>query len=158
VADLNVSSTQMSITECPHCYRKVVPSQAGECPSCGKNVGVAPSSGNRKRLLVIRGGESLPNICFSCAGSAHRFVIVKISNVDAATSLRRSLFSILVPLGRLFTAFDSAKSDRFLSVKLPVCDNCRRRKVKPEVQSFDLESREVRVIVHEQFLDSVSRK
>lgn len=110
------------------------------------------------RLLVIHGCESFPSICFSCAGSASRFAKVRITNVDASTALSRSLFSVFVPFGRLFTAFDAAKNDRFLSLKLPVCDSCRKRKVKPEVQSFDFEIREIRVIVHERFRDAVSRK
>lgn len=147
----------MSVPECPHCCRKVIPSATGECPSCGKNVSDASSGGTARRLLVIRGGESFPSICFSCAGSARRFAKLRISNVDAATSLGRSLFSVFVPLGRLFTAFDAAKKDVFLSLSLPICDACRKQKIKPEVQSFDLESREVRVVVHEQFRDLVSR-
>jgi hypothetical protein len=110
------------------------------------------------RLLVIRGGESFPNICFIFAGSARRFIKVSLSNVDAATSIGRTLFSFLVPFGRIFTAFEAAKKDVFLSLKLPVCDSCRKRKVKPEVQSYDLESGEIRLVVHEQFRDSVVRR
>jgi len=146
----------MSITECPHCCRRVVPLATGECPSCGKNVADTPSGGRPMRLLALRGGESLPSLCFSCAGSAHRFVKVRISNVDAVTSLGRSLLGVFVPFGRLFTAFGAAKRDMFMSLRLPICDDCRKRRIKPEVQSFDLESREVRVVVHEQFRDCVS--
>ena len=145
----------MNIPECPHCHRRVVPSQTGECPSCGKNLADEPADGTLMRLLVLRGRERFPDICFHCAGSAHRVVKVRISNVDAATALSRSLFSIFIPFGRLFAAADAAKNDRSMSVKLPICDDCRRRKVQPVVQSFDLESRELRVIVHEHFRDSV---
>jgi hypothetical protein len=148
----------MSIPECPHCHRRVIPSQNDECPSCGKNVADAPTEGNQMRLLVVRWGESFPTICFSCADSASRFTKVRITNVGTATELSRLLLWAFVPFGRLFAAFEASKNDRSMSVKLPICDNCRKRKVKPEVQSFDLERREIRLIVHEQFRDAVSRK
>src|SRR5262249_4199287 len=145
------------ITECPHCHRRVAPSDSGECPSCDKNVTAPPEFGKHMRLLVLRGHESLPNLCFNCAELARRSVKVAISNVDTATSIGRSLVSHLVPFGRIFTAFDAAKRDISLRLKLPVCDACRKQKRKPEVQSYDLESREVRLIVHERFRDSVTR-
>ena len=148
----------MSIPECPHCHRRVIPSEKGECPSCGNNVSDAPASGSQMRLLVIHGKETFPSICFSCAAPASRFAKIRITNADAATALSRALFNIFVPFGRLFSAFDAAKNDRLLSLRVPVCDSCRKRKARPEVQSFDFESREIRLIVHEQFRDAVSRK
>jgi hypothetical protein len=147
----------MSITECPHCYRWVAPSASGECPSCGKNVTDVAAPGTQMRLLVVRGGESFPNICFNCAEPARHLVKVEVSNVDAATSVGRSLFSLAVPFGRIFSAFDAAKKDISLSLKLPICDACRKRKIKPELQSYDLEGREMRLVVHERFRDSVKR-
>lgn len=146
----------MNITECPHCHRRVISSSSGDCPSCGKNVAEVSSAGNQMRLLIIRGSEAFLNICFNCAGVANRWVKLKISNVDVATSLRRSLLRHLVPLGGLFTAFSAAKNDRSFTLKLPVCDACRKQKIKPEVQSYDFESGEIRIVVHEQFRESVN--
>jgi hypothetical protein len=148
----------MSVTECPHCCRKVILSQDGECPSCGKKESEAHPSGKPMRLLAVRGGDKFPSICFSCGAPANRFVAVTQSNVDVETSIRRALFRIFVPFGGLFSAFESAKHDKSFSLKLPICEKCRKQKIKPEVQSFDLESREVRLVVHEKFRDNVSRK
>jgi hypothetical protein len=145
----------MSITECPHCHRRVAPSDSGTCPSCGKNVAFEPPGGNPMRLLVVRGGESFPDLCFNCAQPARRRIKLQVSNVDAAASLRRGLLGSLVPFGRLFSAFDAAKRDIFLSLKLPICDDCRKQRIKPEVQSYDLESREMRLVVNERFRDMV---
>ena len=82
---------------------------------------------------------------------------VQVSNVDSAISLRRGLLAHFVPFGRLFSAFDAAKRDIFLSLKLPICDDCRKRRIKPEIQSYDLESREIRLVVNERFRDLVRR-
>jgi hypothetical protein len=147
----------MNITECPHCHRRVAPSASGECPSCNKNVAEAPTSGKLMRLLLVRGGQSFPNICFNCAEPARRVVKVEVSNVDAAAVLGRGLLSRLLPFGGLFSAFEAAKRDIFVSTRLPICDGCRKRKIKPEVQSYDLESREMRLVVNENFRDAITR-
>ena len=109
------------------------------------------------RLLVLRGGESLPPLCFSCAQPARRMIKVQVSNVDAGTSVGRALFDLLVPFGRLFSAFDAGKRDIFMTRKLPICEDCRKRRIKPEIQSYDLEAREIRLVVHERFRDLVGR-
>jgi hypothetical protein len=106
------------------------------------------------RLLVVRGKESFPAICFKCAKPASRLIKVELSNVDASVSIGRFLFSLMIPFGRLFSAFDT-KSDIFLRLRLPICDICRKQKVKPVVQSYDLEGREIRLVVHERFRELV---
>jgi hypothetical protein len=107
------------------------------------------------RLLVVRGKLAFPAVCFNCAQPARKMIKVDVSNVDAGVSIGRVFFSILVPFGRLFTAFDAAKRDVFIQLKLPICNACRKRGARPEVQSYDLESREIRLIVHEHFREQV---
>ena len=148
----------MSITECPHCHRRVIPSESGECPACNKNVRTEPTTAKGMRLLVVRGREGFPPICFNCGQPATRMVKVQVSNVDALVSIKRELLARLIPFGRLFSAFDAAKRDIFIRLRLPRCDVCRKRKVRPEVQSYDLEAREVRLVVHERFRDGVTAR
>ena len=148
----------MSITECPHCHRRVVPSASGECPSCGLNVADEDALGKKMRLLVVRRGQSFPNICFNCAEPALKLVKVKISNVDAGVTVGRILFSMVMPFARLLSAFEAAKTDIFMTLKVPICDTCRKRKIRPEIQAYDLEAKEMRVVVHEQFRDSTLGK
>jgi len=148
---------QMSITECPHCYRRVIPAPSGECPSCGKNVVEEGLSGKAMRLLVVHEGDSFPAICFSCGQPAQNLVKVRLTNVDAAASIGRAVFGLLVPFGRIFSAFSAAKHDVFVKVKLPVCGLCRKQKMKPQVQSYDLESREARLVVHERLRQAVAK-
>jgi hypothetical protein len=148
----------MSITECPHCHRRVVPSESGECPSCNANVKNEPATAKGMSLLVIRNRSVFPPICFNCAQPARKSVKINVSNVGAAVSIGRGLLAVLLPFGRLFTAFNAAKRDIFIRLRLPICDACRKRKVKPNVQSYDLEDREVRLIVHERFRDLVVRE
>jgi hypothetical protein len=107
------------------------------------------------RLLVVRGRQVFPQICFNCGEPSTRIVKVQVSNVDALISLKRGVLAMLVPFGRLFSAFDAAKRDIFIWLRLPMCDACRKRKVRPEVQSYDLQEREVRLVVHERFRDGV---
>jgi len=107
------------------------------------------------RLLVLRSGESFPALCFNCAEPAQRTTKVNVSNVDASVSLGRG-FLWFFPFS-VFTAFDAAKRDIFLTCKLPICKACRKRGVKPEIQSYDLEAREIRLVVHERFRDQVTR-
>jgi hypothetical protein len=68
----------------------------------------------------------------------------------------RAIFSMFAPFGWLFSAFNAAKHDIFVHIKLPICDSCRRQKVRPEVQSYDLEDREIRLVVHERFREMVA--
>ena len=75
--------------------------------------------------------------------------------MDAGVLAGRTLFEIFVPFGRLFNAFNAAKRDIFIQLKVPVCDDCRKRKIKPEVQSYDLEAREIRLVVHKGFRDLI---
>jgi len=141
----------MSITECPHCHRRVIPSQSGICPSCNRDVRDQAAIDKGMRLLVVRGRQVFPSFCFNCAEPARKMVKVDVSNVDAGVAVERFFIGLLVPFGRLFSSLDAAKRDISFGVKLPICDACRRRKVKPEVQSYDLEDREMRLVVHERF-------
>lgn len=148
----------MNITECPHCHRRVIPSDSGQCPSCGQDVNDQVAISRGMRLLAVRGKQDFPPFCFNCAQPARKTINVNVSNVDGAVSIGRALFSLAVPFGRLFSAFDAAKRDIFVRLRLPICDACRKQKVKPEVQSYDLEDREVRLVVHERFRELVVGK
>jgi len=147
----------MRIIECPHCHRRVVPADSGACPSCGKNVADQDALNTQMRVLVVRGQMSFPQLCFNCGEPARRWVKIEISNVDAMTSVRRGLVSRIFMFGGLLSAFEAAKHDIFVTLKPPICDSCRKRGIKPETQSYDLEDREMRVVVHRRFRDGVTR-
>lgn len=49
-------------------------------------------------------------------------------------------------------AFESAKEDIEIRIKLPTCAGCKSSKITPVVQSYNLEEREVHVIVHKDFI------
>lgn len=110
------------------------------------------------KLLVLRGTPVFPALCFNCAEPARRSLPIHISNLDPGEAIKRSFISRFVLFGNLFMAFEAAKNDISMILRLPVCDTCRKKRIKPEVQSYDLESREVRVVVHEQFRDAVAAK
>jgi hypothetical protein len=143
----------IGITECPHCHRRVIPSAGGECPSCSKNVTDPVATASGLRLLVVRPGMTFPMICFHCGQPARRHVDAQVSNVDSAVSMKRWLWRQSIPFGGLFAAFEAAKHDLTVRIRLPICDVCRKLKVQPEIQSYDLEDREIRLVVHENFRD-----
>jgi hypothetical protein len=103
-------------------------------------------------LLSIRQHDFLPNICFRCAQPAQKMVQAQASNVDALVSIKRLFVTLSFPVvTRLFAAFDAANRDMFLSVKIPICKTCKKQRIKPEIQSYDLEYGNVRIVVHEAF-------
>lgn len=47
----------MSIIECPHCHRRVIPAGSGECPSCNRNVNDEVAISKGMRLLIVKGNQ-----------------------------------------------------------------------------------------------------
>jgi hypothetical protein len=147
----------MSIPECPHCHRRVIPSSSGECPSCGKNVTDEVALSQKMRALAIRGDHVFPPFCFNCGEPARNHRKIVITNVDVFQRIRWAVWTYLIPFGKYLAA---ARAERYKTIRLevPICETCRKAKIWPEVQSFDLDERETRLIVHERFRERVVRK
>lgn len=142
------------IVECPRCLRRVLPKEDGTCPSCGIDPSDTSGTDPTRGVLLIFPGLKLPNVCFNCGMPASRQVAATYSNVTRQKWWGRWLLSRLIPFGNLLMSFEAAREDVEMTISLPVCSGCRAAKVRPVVQSYNLDDREAHVIVSKEFISA----
>jgi hypothetical protein len=160
-----VKTERGMLDECPHCYRKVLLREDGSCPACGKLSTDTSEVDPTRTLLTIRRGSRFPEICFNCAEPATHRILARAATVsraqEAATwTWTLALANILPFLGAIFLLARSRdiRKDIVISIDLPICKKCRRLGIKPEIESYDLHEREMRVVVSRTFASAVTGK
>ena len=139
--------------ECPHCLRKVLLKADGTCPACGKNSNDTHGVDPTRCLLVVAAGAKLPGMCFNCTQPAKDFAVHTVTgdSTSGTEKIAHFVACLFVPYYRLFTRLDRASRNPAVTVRLPVCAECRRLGIKPKVDSTDLEERSFRFLVHKTF-------
>src|SRR5690349_2527267 len=66
-------------TECPHCFRTVIPLAGGNCPNCRRNVKEPPSFGAGWGAVWITEQSKLPEACCTCDEPCQRTVTISKS-------------------------------------------------------------------------------
>lgn len=147
----------MTIPNCPHCYRRVIPSDDGICPACQRNMNEASGSDPNKVLITLAPRDKLPGVCHECGSPTRHLKKLSVSSEPEGTFLaggvaQRVLGHLLdhTPLG-LFNRLEQIKNQVVISLALPTCERCVKkiRSITPRYIDFD--SRRVDVLVHKEF-------
>jgi hypothetical protein len=158
-------------TECPHCFRTVIPLKDGMCPSCRQNVREAPAFAQGLEAIWIGEKARLPELCCTCGESCRRTVTVSSTLNYTTRAESRSqtdddggvarLFARIV-FGRLFVALfqiltgggpTSANGSVRVQVKMRQCRPCSR-KTPLEPQTVDYDYHKMRFVVRAQFAEA----
>src|SRR2546423_13213540 len=86
----------MSISNCPHCYRKVIPSADGTCPACNKNTNDSASTDPHKVLVGICAGNRLPPVCHRCGAPTRHAKTLAVASEPQDTTFAPGLASLLI--------------------------------------------------------------
>lgn len=118
------------ISECPHCYTRVVPNSEGECPSCRNNVRDAESAGTLNTSLPVRHLADLPAVCCQCACATDRYVKItrQISREkeeeDSSAGIALMMGGWIFALVALLLGDFRSRSSDVVVVRMPQCDLC----------------------------------
>lgn len=149
------------ITDCPHCFNKVLPAADGTCPSCRKNVNDASGLDPDFTSVTIRTREPLPPCCMLCGFETDR--LQEVSRGAGATGviarfLLSGLVFILVGLFSLLLAIIG--SNRLLRegpsivLRIPICGDCSKKgAVRPF--NIDMEDYTMQFLVHKRFKEEL---
>jgi hypothetical protein len=151
------------LEECPHCYTGVFPSDAGECPSCRKNVRDRSGTDPLRTALDVSETVSLPPYCCECDAPTERVVRVKSKIPGQGESGNETIwilallavfFSFFAPLIGLFARAGedrrAGRSGETFIVHLPQCDTCGSVRA-PKPIRVDRERQTLTFVVHVDF-------
>jgi hypothetical protein len=158
-------------TECPHCFRIVIPLKDGMCPACRQNVREAPTFAQGLEAIWIGEKVKLPELCCTCGESSRRTVTVSSSlnyttktesrsqsadDGGAARFLARILFGrLFVLLFQMFSGGGSESGDGSVrvQVKMRQCRPCSRKKPL-EPQTVDYDYHKMRFVTSAKFVEA----
>ena len=155
-------------TECPHCFRTIIPLAGGNCPNCRRNVKDAPPQAAGMKSIWIDEKMQLPQVCCTCGERCQRFITVSQSMAYSTTdsrSYRRDdgaavrlgasliLGGLFVKLYELFTSGEPTDVHNVVvKVKMPHCHNCSSQQPL-EPQKVDFDYCKMRFAVCQRFVD-----
>jgi len=148
------------MTECPHCFTRVLPRRNGECPACQKDTTAKSSA---EVVPIIYGEQSRsPYFCCTCALPTTRLVKVCHKLSQPAPTSRRFTLNLILVLAQLMTElmilvveFIAKKSGgaRDISeviIHICQCRDCSRRS-PIEPLAIDFDAGLMRLPVHRDF-------
>ena len=158
-------------TECPHCFRTIIPLKDGMCPACRQNVREAPAFAQGLEAIWIGEKVKLPELCCTCGESCKRTVTVSstlnystqaqsFSRTDDDGGFSRAFARVF--FGRLFVAFFEAafggsaaggNGAVCVEVKMRQCKACSRKKPL-EPQTVDNDYHKMRFVVSAKFVEA----
>ena len=142
----------------PHCYVRVVPSPAGICPSCNKNINDHTGASIDFTRLVISPRDALPPNCYLCNSPATRRIKVRRSVVTGSgvhPIVAVLTFLLSLPLGMIRIFHSGNRYTYSIVIHLPQCKGCASTK-EPQPEFVDLEQGAMTFIVHKSFAGRVS--
>jgi hypothetical protein len=159
-------------TECPHCFRTVIPLASGSCPNCRGNVKDPRPVAAGLGTIWIAEKMPLPEVCCTCGDPCRRTVTISHS-MNYTTGDSRSyhrddggavrlaaglLFGrLFVMLFELLTSGQSTSTNTVVvKVKMPHCKPCSQRQ-RLEPQTVDFDYCKMRFVVCQRFIDFMER-
>ena len=153
------------ISECPHCYRTVLPHADGECPACHKNTEDLRGADLTKTLLLVDSTTVFPDRCCSCCERTSRRVPIKVSSQLSTGWTHRDhvlerpilgLYSFIAHV--LYACFapsrEGSPMSGTLKIRLPQCDSCAYDS-QVDAEKVNLEHGRIAVIVDRSFAQAV---
>jgi hypothetical protein len=147
------------ITECPHCFRRVLVLDDGICPACQGNVrATAPVEPAWASIWVCE-ADRMPGMCCTCTAATSR--LEKFTDTlgsqkkDGASSAAPLVLGLLFGLAGVFAALmhNASKPGVRVSLRVPRCKPCSRHAALEPV-TVDFDRCRMKFAVHRTFKDA----
>lgn len=148
------------MTECPHCFTRVLPRRNGECPACQKDTTAKSSA---EVVPIIYGEQShSPYFCCTCALPTTRLVKVRHKLALQAPTGRRFSLNLILVLAHLMTELmilvvefiakrsGGARDISEVIIRICQCRDCSKR-FPIEPLGMDFDAGLMRLAVHRDF-------
>jgi hypothetical protein len=148
------------LTECPHCFTRVLPRPDGQCPACQQSTVDVRDADREFRTVTVRESSHMPDFCCSCMLPERRLVRIARSRVvwgsggdsGAAAVVAMVLHGLLGGLTGFVRMLHSDKSSGAQKVVVQVrqCRPCSRRlPLEPVFVNYD--GYNMKFVVHRDF-------
>ena len=148
------------LTECPHCFTRVLPKPDGQCPACQRNTLEVREVDREFITVTVREDSAMPDYCCTCVLPERRLVRISHSRVvwgsgdeggiGAAAAV--ALQALAGGVHFLFHAFFSEKrsGSQKVAVSVRQCRECsRRHPLEPVLVNYDAYA--IKFVVHRDF-------
>src|SRR5579864_8398637 len=148
------------LTECPHCFTRVLPKPDGQCPACQQSTMNVRDADREFMTVTVRENSQMPDFCCTCMLSELRLVRVARSRVvwrsvdgTGVTAALVFVFHWLFHgIGFLLHLLDPQKrsGSQKVVVRVRQCQECSRRQpLEPVLVNYDAYS--MKFVVHKDF-------
>ncbi len=150
------------VIECPHCHRRVLPSENNICPACRKDISDTRGVDPNLVSLVLSDCTKLPPYCYSCNSPTERYVKieekVEIGGDSPLAKAFLTLTTVLSPLvGHVTLSAPRTGGEKHaVNIRIPQCEQCAK-KGKPTPEHVNFKQETMTLIVHRGFRDRVYR-
>ena len=153
------------IQDCPHCLSRVFILGNGICPGCQKNA--RETSSQAKMAAWIHVDDKLPDLCHKCGSFGDRSVQFNYRESTESPEklagrgsddgiwwavtlgLAGVLLAVIIAFIRQLFGINSARKYETLSIRIPVCPDCKPGIFEPITASIP--DRAMKIAVHPQF-------
>ena len=141
----------MSIEQCPHCFRRVLPTEDRRCRACSEPIDLGPTDERAGcKLVWLSKTTKLPGVCVQCGAITEDAVSVQAFSTSRARAFFGNLFRLpcrpglaLIGLFRPELAVDDGY--RMLR-KIPCCTSCRTTN-RPRIHATDHHTFRIGILV-----------
>ena len=150
----NATLEHMSISVCPHCYRRVIPTANGTCPACGKSTTDLAGTHPHMTLVGLKPGDRLPPICHHCGVPTQNVKELTVSSEPQTSAFVSRLGTWLAhrfkPFG-FIVKIEKMNKTVGVSLRLPTCEQCAKTLKGITPQHIDFDAHRVDLVVHTEF-------
>lgn len=153
------------LTDCPHCFTRVVPKADGTCPACQRDIHESGSHDPNMVSMKIAQGDELPSVCCQCGLATDRLIRLHKTSAgkdglpttfwEHLVARIAGLFAPIRAISMLETMFEGSQATIGVDVDLPLCDLCRAQGV-PDPIYVDFANARMTLIVHRTFREKAS--
>ncbi len=148
------------LTECPHCFTRVLPRPDSQCPACQQDTRSVRDADREFVTVTVRENSTMPDHCCSCMLPERRLVRISRSRVvwgsgddggigaAAALVLQALAGGVHFLIHALFS--EKGSGSQKVVVQVRQCGECSRRQVlEPVFVNYDAYT--MKFIVHRDF-------
>ena len=154
----------MDIVTCPHCLTSVLPSPAGICPACRRNVIEHRQNTDSFVTARIECGEPLPPVCTCCGSKANHWyrLVIREPESAAGESPHVRFIARVVKLltiwcyGLVAVVVERWLPKPGLRFSLPRCESCIR--TSPVHTYANFAENWARLVVHRDFESALAEE
>ncbi len=146
------------LTDCPHCYARVVAKADGSCPACQRDLLSVANVDSMWVSLRVAQGDVLPPVCSDCGEATQLATKVRKSKSDhddATGWIAVVALGVLSWLAAAYFILRGIADTNLVEVKMPQCELCAANG-RPQPEYVDFGNARMTFVVHRNLRDSAT--